>query len=90
MEIIGIDYTPLQVQVDNQSTIAVAKNQGCHGKSKHVQIKHFYVQEFVQNNEVRITYGPTENMPADILTKPLRAIKHKTFVESLGLLKSSG
>ena len=39
-------------------------------------------------NEIEITYRPTEDMLADVLTKGLGKEKHYRFVEGMGLLDS--
>jgi len=36
-----------------------------------MDIRHHYVREFVQNQQLCVSYRPTSSMTADILTKPL-------------------
>jgi hypothetical protein len=69
----GYDLGPAKLFQDNQSTIQLATT----GKSKssrtrHVAIRYFFVADRVKSKEVAIEYLPTEDMIADILTKPLQ------------------
>ena len=47
-------------------------------RTKHIDIKYFWVREQVELGEITMVYCPTEDMLADIMTKPLTA---KTFEE---------
>jgi hypothetical protein len=40
--------------------------------SKHINTRYFHTKERVEAGEVEICYIPTEEMVADILTKPLQ------------------
>ena len=52
---------------------------------KHIDICYHFIKFAVQNGTIFLLYCPTENMIADILTKPLPLIKHKYLTHSLGL-----
>ena len=41
-------------------------------RTKHIKIRHFWVKDQINNGEIEIVYVPTEDMTADILTKPLQ------------------
>ncbi len=56
---------------DNQSCIAMANNPQHHGRSKHIDIKHHFIQELVGSKEIELHYCPTKEMTADFLTKCL-------------------
>ena len=45
--------------------------------SKHINVRHFFVVDKVENKEVRVMYCPTEEMVADFSSKPLQG---KLFV----------
>ena len=60
---------------DNQGCIRHAKNQTDHGRMKHIDVKKFFVRELVQAGEIELRYIPTEEMPADIMTKALGRLK---------------
>ena len=65
---------------DNQSAIRLEKNgrMSCGQKSKHINIRFFWVTDRVKNEDLTIEYCPTESMLADFFTKPLQgAVFHK-------------
>ena len=59
---------------DNQSTILMLKDcrNSCAGNSRHVHIRHLFVNDMVKKDEVKIEYCPTLQMLDDFFTKPLQ------------------
>ena len=55
----------------NQSAISMAQNTQFHGRTKHIDIRHHFVCEKVNNGTINLKYCPTDRMLADILTKGL-------------------
>ena len=56
---------------DNKSVIAMANNGRSYSdKTRHIKIHHYFVKQ--DNGEFTLNYCPTEDMIADILTKPLQ------------------
>lgn len=70
---------------DNQGAGELARNPVYHGRSKHIDIRHHFVREVLQNRSVRLEFLPTERMLADALTKRLGSGKHEFCVRGLGL-----
>lgn len=62
---------PVPMYCDNQSAIFIANDQSSQSKFKHVDVKWHYVRSMVEDNYIVINYVPTNEMPADILTKSL-------------------
>ena len=58
---------------DNQGAIAIAKNPESHSRTKHIDVKHHYIRQCVEEKMIHVDYCPTEKMLADIFTKPLDA-----------------
>lgn len=78
----GIDsyqYTPTIVHEDNQGTIALAKNPVNRQRSKHVDIKYHFIRSIVGEGKVTLMYCPTDDMVADIMTKPATKMKLLKF-----------
>jgi hypothetical protein len=68
----GYEVDPAVIYQDNKSTIALTdKGRPCSSRTRHVSIRYFFVKDYVERKEVIIEYMPTEEMIADILTKPL-------------------
>ena len=76
---------PILIKEDNQGTIAVANNPISHNRTKHIDIKFHYVREALEDNIVDLIYCPTEEMTADILTKPLARQQFETCRLKMGL-----
>jgi hypothetical protein len=65
---------------DNTSTIQFEKNgkQSNTKRTRHINIRYFYVTSKVKNGDVRIVYCPTTEMVSDYLTKPLQGSLFRT------------
>ena len=70
---------PVVIKEDNQGTIALAKNPISHNRTKHIDIKFYYVREALEDGIINLIYCPTEQMTADILTKPLTCQRLETL-----------
>lgn len=82
--------SPAQLFSDSQGSMALAKNPEYHSRTKHIDIQHHFVREHVANRNVHFQFVGTDEMVADVLTKPLPRDKHVTFVQSMGLSSLSG
>ena len=74
---------PVVMHVDNQGTIALAKNPVHHNRSKHIDIKFHYIRECVRNKKIQLLYIPSESNIADIMTKAsskVRLLKFNTIL----------
>jgi hypothetical protein len=56
---------------DNKSAISLAQNHSLTQRTKHIDIKAHFIREKVQSGKISTKYCPTQEMVADILTKPL-------------------
>ena len=79
------DTNPLLINEDNQSAISIAKNSKCHGKTKHINIKYHFVRDLVQKNVIELKYRSTNEMIADLFTKPIASEKFSNLCSMLGL-----
>ena len=77
---------PMTIFEDNQSAICLAKNQGDHPKSKHIDIKYHYVRDMVKHNKIVLEYCNTNNMLADIFTKALSPQKFINLRNKIGMI----
>ena len=86
-EIFGPINHPISVLSDNQSAIALAKDDRFHARTKHIDIRYHFIRYVIEEGKIRLTYCPTEDMTADIFTKALTSLKAKHFAASMGLAK---
>ena len=75
---------PTPIYEDNQGCIAMTlTNGGHHSRTKHIDIKHHFIRNCVEDQTVILVWISTKQMIADILTK---ALPLKTFAYLRGLL----
>jgi hypothetical protein len=72
--------------VDNKSAIALNKNLVLHGQSKHIEVKYHLVQEYEENNRIKVEFIRREEQLGDILTKPLDRVKFRELHTKIGLI----
>lgn len=88
---IGEPYEgPVTVMEDNQSCITFVGSERTSRRSKHVETREHYVRNLCNDQMLKLKYCPSEDMVADILTKPLSVIKQKKFAKMMGLVPCSG
>ena len=68
---------------NNQSAIAVAKDDQFHTRTKHIDIWYHFICEAITWNIIEVGYCPTQHMVTDIFTK---ALPVKTFEQLHTLL----
>ena len=77
------------VYTDSQSAIELAKNPTYHARTKHVDIRYYFVREKVENKEIEFVYQPTATLLADNFTKAVSIQKTKDFIAEANLLAKS-
>lgn len=77
---------------DNKQTIRLltACTPQFNTKLRHVDIKHHWLREKVQDGEIAINWVATADMPADGFTKPLSVQQHRKLLKHLSLVDISG
>lgn len=78
--------TPTTIYEDNQSCIELVRDSKFSYKTKHMDTRYKMIRDMVQQKIIHVKYCPTEEMVADILTKPLPAIKHDHLREKCNLI----
>ena len=70
----GFEISDNVVYQDNQSAMLLEKNGKASSgwRTRHIDIRYFFVTDRIKNNEMRIEYCPTGDMVADFFTKPLQ------------------
>lgn len=75
---------PITIYNDNQSTHKIVNNQ-VFRRTKHIDVIHHFVREAVDSGQVLIKYKASNELVADLLTKPLSKFKHERFIKEIGL-----
>jgi hypothetical protein len=68
---------------DNAGTIAVSQNPCYHQRVKHVDLKYYFVLDYVEQGYVCVTFVPSPNNFADVMTK---AVPNPIFQRTLPFL----
>ena len=66
---------------DNESAIRLERNGRASAgqKSRHINIRYFWITDRLQRDGIRVEHCPTESMLADFLTKPLQGNLFRRF-----------
>jgi len=57
------------IYVDNLGCIALANNLVSHSQAKYINIKHYFIREKIERQEIKLDYVFTKNMLIDVFTK---------------------
>jgi len=76
---------PTTICCNNNATINLSEDPALHDCIKHINIKHHFLCEHIQSNEMSLSYINTNNNIANIFTKALDTKKSNHFCEFLGL-----
>ncbi len=63
----------------------MAKNDTSSTRTRHIDIQFHFVKDSLSQRMFSIDYCPTENMAADLLTKPLQHVLLERFEAKIGL-----
>lgn len=71
---------------DNQSAQKLLEvKEYSHKRTKHIDLRYHFVKDLIQKGIVSVEYLCTQEMLADVLTKPLTSVKHKYFTSNMNL-----
>jgi hypothetical protein len=67
----GYNLSKVPLLCDNESAIRSEDNPVEHSRTKHIDIRHHFLREHQQREDIDIYHISIENQPVDIFTKPL-------------------
>ena len=77
--------SPIIIKGDNDGSIAMARNQQFHNRSKHIAIRWHWVRDLVEQQLINIETCRDPQQTADVLTKALPRPKHNQHTSEMGL-----
>ena len=91
LECLGIRIPkPVKVFEDNLAARLVANEMMSTPKSRHIEVRFHLLRYHVKYGNIEIEYCRTQEMIADLLTKPLSRHILEHFVNNLGLVNKRG
>ena len=82
---LGLTQDVLVVFCNSQSAIHLTKNSRYHGKTKHIDVKHHFIQDIVIVGKVAVKKVHTSKNLADMIIKPLPNNEFQHCLELVGL-----
>ena len=77
---LGFDSTePTPLRMDNRSAIDLSYNPEHHARTKHIDRRHYFIRECVEDGKLRVPFVPTDENVADFFTKPLLGFNFSTY-----------
>lgn len=77
---------PFPPLCDNKSALEIMNCEAITFHSKHIDMHHHFYREHISSGSFATSWISTENMMANIFTKPLAPILHNKYVHALGLV----
>ena len=78
-----VNFTVPTLHVDNQAAIALSTNPVNHQRTKHIDIRWFFVREAIEAGKLKVVYINTADNRADFLTKSTVLAIHRKMTHLL-------
>jgi hypothetical protein len=85
----GFTQDTMAIHCDNTSAINIFKNPVQHSCTNHIDIRHHFIRDFVESWVVSLSFIPTDNQLADILTKPLDGSRFESLRKAISVCDMS-
>ena len=85
-EEISIPIGLIEVKTDAQGAMDLATNARFSQKTKHIDIRHYFIRDHINTKEIDLKHVPTREITANILTKPLPRPAFELLRSKLGLI----
>lgn len=74
-DFLQVQQEATELYCDNISAIRMTQAPVYHGRTKHIEIRHHFIRELVENGQITVTFCGTNQQMADIPTKSLASGK---------------
>jgi hypothetical protein len=71
--------------VDNAIAIILTKNLEYHKRSKHIEVRHFYVRERYHNDDIGLEHVDGRKQLANLLTKSIEHVRFEVLCREIGI-----
>jgi hypothetical protein len=84
----GYNLRKVSLICDNESAIRLTDNPVEHSRTKHIDIRHYFLRDYQQQGEIEVYHISTKNQLANIFTKPLDEKRFCRLRSELNVLDS--
>jgi len=70
---------------DSTSALSLTDESAPYQRAKHIDTRYHFIRDILEKGEIQVDYVPSEENPADILTKALNADAHHRCVRGMGI-----
>nr|GEV89515.1 ribonuclease H-like domain-containing protein [Tanacetum cinerariifolium] len=81
----GFHFDKIPMNCDSKATIAISCNPVHHSRTKHIDVRYYFIKEKVEKGIVELFFVKTEYQLADMFTKALPEERFKYLVRRLGM-----
>ena len=82
----GICQEHLTIYCDNTSAINISKNPVQHSRTKHIEIRHHFIRELIEDGILTLEFIHTDDQKADLFTKPLDSKRFEFLRQNIGAI----
>ncbi|GJZ21243.1 hypothetical protein Tco_0558282, partial [Tanacetum coccineum] len=79
----GYNFMQTKIHVDNESAICVVKNPVSHSKTKHIEIRYYFIRDSYEKRLIKMVKIHTEYNVADLLTKAFDVTRFQFLIASI-------
>ncbi|GJS55560.1 hypothetical protein Tco_0628922 [Tanacetum coccineum] len=79
------NFMNTKIFIDNESTICIVKNPVLHLKTKHIEIRHYFIRDSNEKKLIQMIKIHTYQNVADLLTKAFNVVNDEIQVSDVGL-----
>ena len=82
----GICQEHLTIYCDNTSAINIFKNPVQHSQTKHIEIRHHFIRELVEDGTLTLEFIHTDDQKANFFTKPFDSKQFEFLCQNIGVI----
>ena len=84
-ELMSVEENLVRILVDNKSALELTRNPVHHSRSKHIDTRHHFIRDCLEEGLVKFEYVKTEDQLADLFTKSLGRVKFCEIRTKIGV-----
>ncbi|GJT48794.1 putative ribonuclease H-like domain-containing protein [Tanacetum coccineum] len=83
----GFNFMNIKIYIDNESTICIVKNPVFHSKTKHIEIRHYFIRDTYEKMLIQVLLKiRTDDNVADLLTKAFDVSRFNFLIVNIRMI----